>query len=1355
MRTPDRFVLARAGIVNLYEYDDQVFELADGRLLLRGHNTSGKTKALELLLPFCLDGDISPRKLDPFAKNAKEMKWNLVGCVEAEQRIGYVWLEFARLDADGGLEHVTAGIGMKANRGRDGVQRWYFLLRGRRIGHELTLRRGDYPLTRRELVELLGDGDELFDAPHEYRRRLNGVVYGFPSLAQYETMISLLLELRRPHLSKALDARQVAALLSGSLPEIDHDLMRRLGDGLEQLDDLQAALRTLESVRERVEEFNRSAYRGYARAVTAERGERLRRADTSYGNASAARRKADEELEQAREAAAAATRELAAARARRATLDGERDALLQSTEWESVSEIEQLGLTAAHARLAARQADEHADDASGRLVADEADAVTASAAADDAYAAFARALARLDEEADAAGLAARHEAVVPAFDDPERAPTTIGELLRDEAERCLIVLNEHDQLHVALAAAEAIHEQAGASSDEAQAGLRAAAERRAQLQAELQAVSEALVEAIEGWAGELYELHLEPEVLARTIELAVDVGIDGGASPATAWEAVRAARHDALVVQHSQLEAGREELARERAELAAARARLTDERDEPPPAGHTRPASRAGRPGAPLWELVDFAPSVSAQDRAGIEAALEGAGLLDAWVLPDGVLLDADTLDVVLDPATRPRGATLADALLAVEDPRVEHAVVERVLTSIALDNDETPDACAMFRTGRFRLGPAHGHFAKPAAEYVGAAARAERRLRRIAELDIRLTEIDGRDMELATAVARVDGRVATLDAESARFPDSEPLANVRRALTAAEGREREERATLAERERSAVAADEQRQHARQVVAGHARSCGLPDDLDLAAVRTRQTAAHRYEAAVSGTADVAAHRHGTAARLAELVRRLDDARTALAELVRAAELADGEARRLEAEYAEREAALGRTGEEIRARKLALDASLKELRRQISELEQADKDTAVAVKGCEGETERAAEALAGAARERDAALAAFRRLGSSDLFALGLESDTPPDAEHAADWTLSRALEVLRSLPSGRLAVRSGVGELANKVQQRCSELDRALGQQADMGVVAESDADGVLIVRVRQGARTLTVPQLVHRLDTEVEERERTLSAEQRRIFNDTLLEEIAEHLRERIERVDELVADMNATLTRCPTGSGKTVRLDWAAAEDDSGELRTVTRLLRRSVATLGEAERAPLIAFFRDRIQRAREQTASIGTLGEPGAAAHLRDAFDYRGWFTFTLYEVKDGQRAKLTAKRHALGSGGEQAVLIHMPLFAAAAALYSSSRDGRAPRLVMLDEALSGIDDETREKVLAVLVALDLDVVMTSHELWGTYRTVPSLSIYQLHRENGAFGVASEHFLWDGESLRELEQATTFE
>ena len=40
--------------------------------------------------------------------------------------------------------------------------------------------------------------------------------------------------------------------------------------------------------------------------------------------------------------------------------------------------------------------------------------------------------------------------------------------------------------------------------------------------------------------------------------------------------------------------------------------------------------------------------------------------------------------------------------------------------------------------------------------------------------------------------------------------------------------------------------------------------------------------------------------------------------------------------------------------------------------------------------------------------------------------------------------------------------------------------------------------------------------------------------------------------------------------------------------------------------------------------------------------------------------------------------------------------------------------------------------------------------GDVRVGAQLAIYQLHRENGAFGVHTIPFLWDGEVLRELEQ-----
>ncbi|MEK8146115.1 hypothetical protein NKH18_47665 [Streptomyces sp. M10(2022)] len=48
-----RFKPTRAGVIGLWDYTDEEFVFADGRLVLRGHNGSGKTKALEVLFPSC------------------------------------------------------------------------------------------------------------------------------------------------------------------------------------------------------------------------------------------------------------------------------------------------------------------------------------------------------------------------------------------------------------------------------------------------------------------------------------------------------------------------------------------------------------------------------------------------------------------------------------------------------------------------------------------------------------------------------------------------------------------------------------------------------------------------------------------------------------------------------------------------------------------------------------------------------------------------------------------------------------------------------------------------------------------------------------------------------------------------------------------------------------------------------------------------------------------------------------------------------------------------------------------------------------------------------------------------------
>ena len=91
----DRFRPTRAGVINVWDYVDEEWMFAGGRLALRGHNGSGKTKALEVLFPFVLDGVADSRRLDPFSGENRTMKSNLLYRGQ-ESEYGYVWMEFAR-----------------------------------------------------------------------------------------------------------------------------------------------------------------------------------------------------------------------------------------------------------------------------------------------------------------------------------------------------------------------------------------------------------------------------------------------------------------------------------------------------------------------------------------------------------------------------------------------------------------------------------------------------------------------------------------------------------------------------------------------------------------------------------------------------------------------------------------------------------------------------------------------------------------------------------------------------------------------------------------------------------------------------------------------------------------------------------------------------------------------------------------------------------------------------------------------------------------------------------------------------------------------------------------------------------
>jgi uncharacterized protein (TIGR02680 family) len=1328
----------RAGIINLYEYANQVFDFAGGRLLLRGHNTSGKTKALELLLPFCLDGDIRPTKLDPFASGAKDMRWNLVGCIDREQRDGYVWLEFERLDEAGATRRLTAGIGMHANRGLPKVTRWYFVARERSVGGDLQLLRGDNPIGKAELAAALGDDGEVLDSPRDYRARLNDLLFGFSGEEQYQTMLRLMLDLRRPHLSKTLDPDGVAEQLSAGLPEIDDGLMRRLAGGLEQLETLERGLARLRDVRERVRRFHQRTYSAYVRAVVRERADDLRRAQTTVESAAEQLRATRVTLESERERAERASAERDVAEAEVERLSAEERALTSSAAWSSVAEVEALRGQAAAQRNAATATREQADSTAATAGGLEAELITGRAAAADQREQAERDLADALTLADRAGLAKRTEPLAAQLRDGTVAPETWGGLLRDLVSDWRDVLHRHRELLAAARRATTAAGGARAAEREAADRIEQLAARQAACEEQLEHARATLTHALVSWREALAELVVDDDAFAAAVELG-----HAGQAPAPGLAACVERARTGIADERSALLSARKAASDAVASTETEIERLRAEHDDGPPAPAWARGERDDRAGAPLWRLVDFGAQVMDGQRAALEAALEAAGLLDAWVTLSGAVEDPSLADVLLADGTAASGETLAGALTPLAGQPVAEPVVARLLRRVGLG--ERTAGPWVDLDGRFALGPLTGRGAKAQAEHIGATAREARRARRIDELRARIAELEAQIAAHDAGLATIERRRTTLDSELATLPPVDGIAS----------------AIDAERVIALMQTDAARVHEQTIAAAraaadaeleadaarreHAGSHGLPGGIDEQALdRLRDAGAE-----LAGAAGAVASAWALAAREADgaaaLAAKLTQAQEQATEQGRRARDEQAEADRLTAEHTTRAQALGTTGEELRSRHAAVVSELKASREAHRHAGEEAQVALIAVAALERDAAVHGTEHEGARGRREDSSRAFAQLAHAGILQLALGEAAPDDADRAHAWTFTRTLEVVRALPEDLLSVRSAAGALAVEVGRNVQLLDRELAE-ADMGAYASRGEDGLLLVRVTETGGEQTLAQVLDTLDAEIADREQILTAEERRVFSDALVEEIADHLRQRMHEVRGRVERMNVVLRRSPTAAGKIVELEWQPLEDDEGTQRAALALLRRDVHHLGGESRGELVTFFRRRIEAARREHA-FGTEPRPMADT-LMSAFDYRRWFAFGLHERSDSGRVRLTKRRHAVGSGGEQSVLIHLPLFAAAAALYG---DSHAPRLVMLDEALSGIDDDTRERVLEATVAFDLDVVMTSHELWGTYRSVPQLAIYQLHRENGTFGVHAIPFIWDGDVLHELEQS----
>jgi hypothetical protein len=278
----ERWQPLRSGLVNLYRYDREEFHYENGRLLLRGNNGTGKSRVLALQLPFLLDCDVNPLRLEPDADPSKRIEWNLL-MDRYPERTGYTWIEFGRCDESGTEHFLTLGCGLSAVQGQTGVRQWFFIT-NQRIGSQLELATRSNQILGKDLLrEKIGSSGEVFDSPGSYRRAVNETLFKLDDY-RYASLINLLIQLRRPQLTRRLEEHELSRALSEALPPVSPTVIGALANAFSNLESDRSQLQSSKTALTAVEQFI-AGYRQYSQVAAKRRAERVLAAHYEYETA--------------------------------------------------------------------------------------------------------------------------------------------------------------------------------------------------------------------------------------------------------------------------------------------------------------------------------------------------------------------------------------------------------------------------------------------------------------------------------------------------------------------------------------------------------------------------------------------------------------------------------------------------------------------------------------------------------------------------------------------------------------------------------------------------------------------------------------------------------------------------------------------------------------------------------------------------------------------------------------------------------------------------------------------------------------------------------------------------------------
>ena len=1346
----ERFKMNRIGFVNFWLYDEEDFEFVDGKLLLRGQNASGKSITTQSFIPFILDGDRTPSRLDPFGSSDRRMEYYFLGEEGKEESTGYLFLE---LKKEGSNEYRTIGIGQKAKRGKP-MDFWGFVvLDGRRIGKDLWLYKevgsNKIPLDKRELKAALGEDNFFTTSQSEYKNAVNQYIFGFRKAEQYEQFIKLLVKVRAPKLSKEFKPTKVYEILNDSLQTLTDEDLRAMVDAMEKMDEIQDSLEGLSRAFEDVK-IIRNEYIRYNQYMLAKKAQAYMTAKQKVETKRAYLEAQEEKQRETERMKKEDSRRLIELEEQKKLKETEQTGLLD-TQLEEIDkklelakkEYQEASDKAQHWEKKIQECKEQIWQGQRRIkeIQDRLDQRKQELADKRQELIEQQEILQWDQ----------HEAAVKIIDS--EAYERSGEILKN--------LDALRRLFAECKKAIRIYEEISRRYDELAMQTEQLGRQKAEEEAGQRAAQEAVTTQMDEWITGLYEAEKngavwkpEKDVLRNAEKKLRDYSSSADAGTIlellrTDYERQRQEKLDTVHGLEHQCRMYSEELEQSKEELAGLKRQeeLIPERDE-----NTKQSREAlwreGIDAVPFYKTIEFGKGITEAESARIEAQLSKMGLLDALVVDEADFARIQSrcpefLDTIL--YVKEKGHSDFSALTVSEEvnPRLRETVL-RILSNIYEDK---ADGQGIFlgKDGRFLHGILAGKADKIGnAEFVGTLVRPKRTEQNMRELEETISKMTERLLQTEEEIAVVKEKLALLAEEYQRLPGFQKLddalekereCGLRLALICADF----EKKISEERK-----AEAQKKAQYQIVMQQCRPFpyGRTEEAYEEAAEALEEYVHILQELRQNLLQIRAERsnHMTEEdRIARLEEILDDAFvekrghttnikkyelqiSQLEEYLNRPDIVEKASRlkQLREELKEIEAERETRKEELAALSERLRVLLEDNPKQKEELRQMIMMESCLRKYFEEEldlrlvVERSGLSLSDCARK------AVEALRESD------KNREPTD--------MLQALHQVYLRHNGSL-VRYGTA------LEECFEAPESdLGEEQAAGAIRKR----VRVVSVWNGKK-LYLEEFYSILKQAIEETELLIQKKDRELFEDILSQTISQQLTDRIAESRKWVLDMSQLMKEMDTSMGLIFSLDWKprkAENDDELDTADLEKILLRDSALLTMEDIEKVAMHFRSKIRMEKR------TLEENNGMINymelVRDALDYRKWFEFHMYFRRgEGDRKLLTNAAFNRFSGGEKAMAMYVPLFAAVNAQYQKAGNDDHPRVIALDEAFAGVDDKNISSMFELVHKLDFDYIMNSQALWGCFATVKGLRIAELSRPQDSQVVSVIRYTWNGQ------------